>query len=198
MNRLFSILLNAVTVLSLLLCVGTVVLWVRSYRMTEQINWRNAGGWRAVRSVRGDVEVALLLADWSNYPWEFRAPRYERDAAGPPYNYLRLMGGNWDDVNFNWEWRSFAWHHKRNTRLGTLHAEGFVPFWSVAATTALPPLGWTALRIRSRRRRQRGVGLCPHCGYDLRATPDRCPECGAVPTAKGARFPGAVRMDLIR
>jgi hypothetical protein len=49
-----------------------------------------------------------------------------------------------------------------------------VPDWLLM----LPAL---AIALSAIIRRRRPVpGHCRHCGYDLRATPDRCPECGAV------------------
>jgi predicted Zn-ribbon and HTH transcriptional regulator len=36
-------------------------------------------------------------------------------------------------------------------------------------------LALAALWVRIRQ------GRCANCGYDLRATPDRCPECGTIP-----------------
>jgi len=56
-----------------------------------------------------------------------------------------------------------------------------VPAWAPLFVTAALPALW--LHRRRRRTRRRARNLCPACGYDLRATPDRCPECGAASAA---------------
>ena len=53
-----------------------------------------------------------------------------------------------------------------------------IPWWYALVLTAVLPVLWFSDRLRHRRRTR--VGACPTCGYDLRATPDRCPECGAI------------------
>jgi hypothetical protein len=71
-----------------------------------------------------------------------------------------------------------------------------VPYWTVSMPWYYPlplllifPLGWIVQRLRNRKPPS---GFCKNCGYDLRATPGRCPKCG---TSAGFVLPATPPTD---
>jgi hypothetical protein len=71
--------------------------------------------------------------------------------------------------------------HETNPWGTDIVRRAMVPVWFLAASFIPLPAFWTTRRLRTTKRS--AEGLCLTCGYDLRATPDRCPECGTVPQA---------------
>jgi len=58
----------------------------------------------------------------------------------------------------------------------------WIPYWFFLVIAA-PYLLYTLMDLPNQRRRNRfAAGRCIACGYDLRHSPDRCPECGVART----------------
>jgi hypothetical protein len=55
-----------------------------------------------------------------------------------------------------------------------------IELWILAVASGSSATLWILILCR---RRFPLPGKCITCGYDLRATPDRCPECGTIPQA---------------
>lgn len=100
----------------------------------------------------------------------------------------------------------FSWHEKRRTGdySGGTYVQRYwqrsVPLWLVAALCGILPAVWLLKFWRARRRAARiRVGRCPVCGYDVRATPVRCPECGMLlPSSAQIPEPGDVVSESVR
>jgi hypothetical protein len=173
-RKLFT--LAAVT--SSVLCAAACALWVRSYAVQDTLIWQRIDGARWASSVSGHLLLSADLADWSHQPADFYGVKYRSappDRAGSElWIYVLNVGPR--DTWVHRQWGGFAWTQWQGR--GPSKTLLVVPLWSLAAAAAVLPLWRLALHFRSRRRRRRGI--CPACGYDLRATPDRCPECGTA------------------
>ena len=182
MHRLVRFFFSLIRTLSLLLFVAAIILWFRSYYLTDQITWQNTGGWRQIRTAQGHFVLGFFLDDWSDLPASREPLRYQRDEVRPPINYLLFESPDPDDTWASWDQAGFAYYHKRSVAKSRLAVIAAAPGWSIVLASAIFPLTWITTRIRARLRRRRLLrqGLCLHCGYDLRATPtgSPCPECG--------------------
>ena len=57
---------------------------------------------------------------------------------------------------------------------------GGFAIWPLILLTALPPVGWLFFKWKAQRRDRMRQNVCKTCGYDLQASPARCPECGTT------------------
>lgn len=170
MKHALRILLNILTALSLLIFLATIFLSIRNYyagnivwgdNMTKQTVW--AFGRSQVSAVRFWMPPDRPSA---NQPRTSRlTPTLEQ-----------LKGWNLPGISCTERWVALeptqpSRFDYRFTRTIT------IDYWLLATVSAILPLVWI-IRAWRRRRNRFGPGMCENCGYDLRASAGRCPECG--------------------
>jgi hypothetical protein len=191
---------NALTILAFLLFVLTLALWLRSFVVTTSFDFSlhrrsfrasaahggvsitNAPELESWDETYGDLTFRLMLAKDHcirvqsdiNY---FEAHREEPRAAELPKLWRDFQEG----VT---RYRALLQRSRSPAPPQPASMSHSLPFafpCALLLTAALPSA--VVLRWRTNRRRRR-FGACFNCGYDLRATPDLCPECGTP--AKGS------------
>jgi hypothetical protein len=137
-----------------------------------------------------------IFRDWEYNPvnFEYERPRARRDGPGwqwqtyPGLNEWYGMEGRFASGPFRWQrtyWANegsdFPWNiseYETDRTAWKFSVRCWVP---TALASAWPLASLTLLtRRRLRARHLARIGRCPTCNYDLRATPARCPECGAT------------------
>ncbi len=182
------ILFSVMCGLSLLLLVATVALWVRSYWLRDIVvhvspKTRN---YHIAQSLLGNLHIVSQLDGGSNpSPLFWQTDRLASNAiwnggmSSYPVKVQSLLGHVWQNYSLS----PFVGDFSRRI---TMHYRLIViPYWSPAALFAVLPAIWIWRFIKYGHRRK--VGHCPKCNYNLRATPQRCPECGWSKNDTGVR-----------
>jgi hypothetical protein len=182
MKRFRRWLIYGITVMSLLLCLAAMGQFVRSiwYDDELQIELDDSNGQMSYVLIGTCQGLSYLQFDhWLGAPMmSMKYDTYELRSGleVPATAKTEPLIDELSDVR-----RIAGFGYLDDRSLGWMNIHKFVaPLWFFAGFFAILP----ALRIGRyvRRRREGRRGLCSCCGYDLRATPERCPECGAVPS----------------
>jgi hypothetical protein len=168
-------LFNLLTALSLLLFAGLCVLWIRSHERGHR------AGYRFVSDHGPPVWCQHVTLGWGNGIFVFGLERHVT-AAEPPAAPIWETHAPWapSQLFHIRPRRGFGQGATREYDKGQVIAQSWgiaFPIWVPAGLLAAVP----ATRLVRRLRRRNRPGLCRVCGYDLRATPGRCPECGTAP-----------------
>ena len=186
-RRLIRILLNVSTAALFLLAIFVAVMWVRSHRHSDVFGGRGAAsssGWQ--RGMSAGSEFGSMNLEWwlrLNPDPSLRRAMFWRIENSANRSHLQYpMRHSW--LGFGWERETLAPGRagpSTTSPLTYVHRI-CVPHGSVVllllAVPTIPRL-WQPVR-RHWARLRHPEGKCGHCGYDLRASPDRCPECGTV------------------
>ena len=194
MKRLLRILRNSWAVLSLLLFTLIVILIVRSYFITdwfmvykfEYQQYRTYFTAYHVQIGKGGIGYNQLLQSQTDPEKKFEA--WIRQRVSQRQSSMHgTKPAQYPYFNFGPSKKHFGVDvgHFRYADATPIikrpRAEGFeviFPLWHPLLLLILTGGPFWLLVYRARRRPK--PGHCAHCGYDLRASPNLCPECGAI------------------
>lgn len=140
--------------MSLLLCLAATALWVQSFLYPCFIERNSSSSDVIFWSAHGGV-----TALYTRFPRTSQMPVGWHFELGPKNdNFLYSVT------------KPVRWHNPNTCQFY------YWPLWVVSVIAGV--------RFQFAGRKRNPPGHCTVCGYDLRATPQRCPECGTVPPAK--------------